>query len=161
MTEATQQQQQQQQHIPFFCAKRKNIFHKEETKQESVYSGQTSWPSYPFLWAATVSLKVLARSMLEFSVHTPSWVVPSGAQPSEALCFICFFLLLRCTLQPVGFQFPNQGLNLQPLQWKPRVLTSGSPGTSKKGSLLFDGGWIHALISFQINLLKSLPQGKG
>jgi len=27
-------------------------------------------------------------------------------------------------------QFPDQGLNLHPLHWKPRVLTTGPPGTS-------------------------------
>ena len=34
------------------------------------------------------------------------------------------------TAQHVGFQFPYQGVNPHPLQWKLRVLTTGPPGKS-------------------------------
>ena len=40
------------------------------------------------------------------------------------------FLFLGCSLQLVRFQFPDQGSNLGPLQWKCRVLTAGPPGDS-------------------------------
>ena len=41
-----------------------------------------------------------------------------------------FFLFFGCATWPVGSYFPDQGLNLHPLHWKHRVLTTGPPGTS-------------------------------
>ena len=40
-----------------------------------------------------------------------------------------FFIFVRVTWH-VGSQFPDQGLNLSPLHWKFRVLTTGPPGKS-------------------------------
>ena len=37
---------------------------------------------------------------------------------------------LLFTVKHVGSQFPNQGSNLCSLQWKHRILTTGSPGKS-------------------------------
>ena len=47
------------------------------------------------------------------------------------LC-VCFFFLHRGahTIQLAESLFPNQGLNLGPLQWKLRVLTTRPPGNS-------------------------------
>ena len=50
-------------------------------------------------------------------------------------CFI-FFFWLHCTAH-VGSQFPNQGSNPHPLQWKHRVLTAGPPGKSPCQHLFF------------------------
>ena len=41
--------------------------------------------------------------------------------------FIHFF---GCSVQHVGSQFPNQGLNSSSLRWKHKVLTTGLPGNS-------------------------------
>ena len=45
-----------------------------------------------------------------------------------------FFLSLKksfgCAPKRVGSKFPDQGLNLHPLHWKHRILTSGLPGKS-------------------------------
>ena len=49
----------------------------------------------------------------------------SFAAKSEGSFFFLFF-------GHVGSYFPNQGLNLCPLHWKLRVLTSGPPGKSLK-----------------------------
>ena len=46
--------------------------------------------------------------------------------------FISFF---GCTMRRVGSSFPYQGLNLCPLHWERRVLTTGRPGISPR--LLF------------------------
>ena len=43
-----------------------------------------------------------------------------------------FFFLATAT-RHVGSQFPDQGLNLCPLQWKCGVLTTGPPGKSLTG----------------------------
>ena len=45
--------------------------------------------------------------------------------------FVNFFYLFICrSVWHVGCQFPDQGLNPYPLQWKCRVLTTGPPGNS-------------------------------
>ena len=44
------------------------------------------------------------------------------------------FFFFGCTAQHVGSQFPDQGSNPCPLQWKCGVLTTGLPGNS---SLIF------------------------
>ena len=40
------------------------------------------------------------------------------------------FIIIIAAVQHVGSQFPNQGSNLCPLQWKRGVLTTGPPGKS-------------------------------
>ena len=40
-------------------------------------------------------------------------------------------------MQHVGSQFPDQGSNLRPLQWKHGVLTTGPPGKSLEEVLFF------------------------
>ena len=42
------------------------------------------------------------------------------------------FIYLGCTTRHVGSQFPDQGSDLCPLQWKLRVLTTELPGKSLK-----------------------------
>ena len=42
--------------------------------------------------------------------------------------FISYFF--GCVVQQAESQFPDQGLNSCPLQWKYRVLTTGLPGKS-------------------------------
>ena len=42
--------------------------------------------------------------------------------------FVGFFFFLSHTTQLVGSQFPDQGLNRGPWQWKLRILTTGLPG---------------------------------
>ena len=45
--------------------------------------------------------------------------------------FWCFsFAFFGCATQHAAFLFPNQGLNLWPLQWKCDILTTGPPGKS-------------------------------
>ena len=39
-------------------------------------------------------------------------------------------LLMGCKMQHARSYFPNMGLNLCSLPWKPRVLTTGPPGKS-------------------------------
>ena len=41
-----------------------------------------------------------------------------------------FFFFSDCATRLAGSQFPDQGLNPGPLQWKCRVLTTGQPGNS-------------------------------
>ena len=41
-----------------------------------------------------------------------------------------FFFLFGCAVQHAGSQFPDQGSNPCPLQWKHRVLTIGPPANS-------------------------------
>ena len=41
-----------------------------------------------------------------------------------------FFFFFGCAAPHVGSQFPNQGSNPHPLQWKRRVPTTGPPGKS-------------------------------
>ena len=41
-----------------------------------------------------------------------------------------FFFFSCCAMQHAGSEFPDQGSNLGPLQWKPRVLATGPPGKS-------------------------------
>ena len=45
--------------------------------------------------------------------------------------FFLFFLLFGCIVRHMGSQFPNQGSNPHPLQWKHRVSTTGPPGKSQ------------------------------
>ena len=47
-----------------------------------------------------------------------------------------FFFIALATLQHVGSQLPNQGLNPCPLDWKLRVLTTGLPGKSPRSFIL-------------------------
>ena len=42
-----------------------------------------------------------------------------------------FFFFFGCASRHAGSQFPDQGSNLCPLQWKHRVLTTGLPGNSR------------------------------
>ena len=49
---------------------------------------------------------------------------------------ILFFFLFDCTTWHAGSEFPNQGWNPCPLQWKHRALTTAPPGKSLK--ILFD-----------------------
>ena len=58
----------------------------------------------------------------------------------------CFFVL--ATMQHVGSQFPDQGLNLCPLQLKCRVLPTGPPGKFQKGNCL---GGMPKILSRLIN----------
>ena len=46
------------------------------------------------------------------------------------------FIYLSVPMQYAGSWFPNQSLNLCPLHWEPRVLTTGPPGKSLKESYL-------------------------
>ena len=61
-----------------------------------------------------------------------------------------FFLFLS---HHVGSYFPDQGLNLYPLQWKHRILTTGLPGKSLymvfEITLFFLIGHLHPLKNIQ------------
>ena len=46
--------------------------------------------------------------------------------------FFFFFFVLSCGMWDLTI--PSQGLNLDPLQWEHRILSSGPPGTSLSGS---------------------------
>ena len=48
----------------------------------------------------------------------------------EIPVFIYLDLLLGCTSWLVGTQFPDQGLNRGSWQWKPVILSTGTPGSS-------------------------------
>ena len=50
------------------------------------------------------------------------WYVPSSLRHAGSLVVACERLVAAC-----GIQFPDQGLNLGPLQWELRVLATG-PG---------------------------------
>ena len=54
--------------------------------------------------------------------------------------FICLFKIFGHTAWHVESQFPDQGSNPHPLQWKCEVLTTGPPGKSKRrwASSIFD-----------------------
>ena len=88
----------------------------------SARRGHVSWR--PREWTVTRDycspLKILARA------------VPSPDPPpcSLFLFFKLLYLFFGHTSQYTGSQFPVQGLNLGPLQWKLRVLTTGPPGNS-------------------------------
>ena len=45
--------------------------------------------------------------------------------------FFSNFFLFGCTQQYAGLSFPGQGMNLGPLQWKRRGLTTGPWGKSQ------------------------------
>ena len=55
------------------------------------------------------------------------------------------FFFFYCAVQHVGSYFPKQGLNLCPLRWEPRVLTTGPPGKSLL-ILNFIQGIMHAML---------------
>ena len=59
--------------------------------------------------------------------------------------FLQFFFFFHCTTWHVGSQFPDQGLNPWPLQWKHGVVTTGALGKS----LQFCGFLFPFLISFE------------
>lgn len=65
------------------------------------------------------------------------FVAFSGHLPSLVLSFF-FIIYIFLTLLHAGSQFPNQGLNLDPLQWKCGVLSPGPPG-KVPGSLILEG----------------------
>ena len=66
--------------------------------------------------------------------------------------YICIYIHIYIYILACGILlvFPNQGWNLCPLQWKPRVLTTGSPGKSLP--LLF----YPAIISFHFRVYSGL-----
>ena len=51
-----------------------------------------------------------------------------------SILFYCIFWLCH-TIRHVGSQFPDQGSNPCPLQWKGGVLTTGPPGKSRRRCL--------------------------
>ena len=60
--------------------------------------------------------------------HIPSMKLPFFFFFFSGICIFMFFILLatQCSM----WNFHGQGLNPQPLQWKHRVLSTGSPGKS-------------------------------
>ena len=50
-------------------------------------------------------------------------------------CWGFFFFFSGCAVRLAGSQFPAQGQNTDPLQWRCRVLTAGPPGNSHLFSL--------------------------
>ena len=46
------------------------------------------------------------------------------------LTVLCFIFFTGCTMQHVGYYFPDQGSNSHPLHWKHRILTTGPSGKS-------------------------------
>ena len=61
--------------------------------------------------------------------HIWSWYIILFYILLDSVCwflkFFIYFLFFGCTSLHVESQFPNQGLNLCPLHWKCRVLTTG------------------------------------
>ena len=56
--------------------------------------------------------------------------------PFFSFSFFLVFKFFGCTTQLVGTKFLDQGLTLNPWQWKLRVLTTGPPGNSFEFPLL-------------------------
>ena len=72
--------------------------------------------------------------VLEWETPKSSWpsrgtVDPQTCEQEINVCF-SFFFFFGCTTRHAGSQFPNQGSNPSPLQWKRGVLTTGPPGKS-------------------------------
>ena len=59
--------------------------------------------------------------------------VENATEQKGAILFIFFH---GHATRHVGSQLPNQGLNLHPLHWKRRVLSTVLPGKSQKGAIL-------------------------
>ena len=62
--------------------------------------------------------------------------MPVPQHPPQPLSHIGLFL--RCSERHAGPQFPSQGLNPHPLQWKYRALITGWPGKSQVQNLSHD-----------------------
>ena len=104
------------------CSKMELLLIDSLTVGGSARRGHVSWR--PREWTVARDycspLKSLARA------------VPSPDPPpcSLFLFFKLLYFFFGHTSQYTGSQFPVQGLNLSPLQWKLRVLTTGPPGNS-------------------------------
>ena len=78
----------------------------------------------------------LILKLLDSAIGTACFLAPSSfvSLPPflEIYLSLCFFVCLffGCAMRYAGSQFPVQGSNPRPLQWKHRVLTTGPPGKS-------------------------------
>ena len=104
------------------CSKMELLLIDYLTVGGSARRGHVSWR--PREWTVTRDfcspLKILARAV-------PS---PDTLPCSLFLFFKLLYLFFGHTSQYTGSQFPVQGLNLGPVQWKLRVLTTGPPGNA-------------------------------
>ena len=85
-------------------------------------------PLHGWLWKATGNrpLPLVGRMEVAF----PAWVCLF-----KKIIYL-FKFIFGHTARHAGSQFPDQGSNLCPLQWKRRVLTTGPPGKSPGVCLL-------------------------
>ena len=60
--------------------------------------------------------------------HIPSMKLPFFFFFFKIYAFLFILLATQCSM----WNFHNQGLNPQPLQWKHRILTTGPPGKSRE-----------------------------
>ena len=96
-------------------------------------------------WTQTSRLRFSNWAVKHFRTHekgdkcevwqTGSPLDGGGWRKMEKDGEISFFFFSGRTLQHAGSYFPDQGLNLHPLQWKREVLTTGPPGKSRRDLL--------------------------
>ena len=77
---------------------------------------------------ACTSVRLLYFSNCYFSPQM-LWPSPDSFCLCPIAVFLSFLFFFFGAPKFVGSQFSNQGSNLCPLQWKCRVLTTGSPGS--------------------------------
>ena len=84
------------------------------------YLGPSSWPDR---WDFEIPANYVCVEGLEVDIYSVDFIL---------FHFISFHFIIFFghAARHVGSWFPNQGLNLSPLQWKLRVLTTGPPGKS-------------------------------
>ena len=85
---------------------------------------------HSFIWYQTPRCDIEPNVHIRCPVHDyyhlklhSTWTVTCTTQGLN-------FSTFGCALWHVGPYFPNQGLNLHPVHWKHRVLTTGPPGKS-------------------------------
>ena len=116
--------------------------------------GESFWKSF-LLFQITGSLFLVitfcSKCIQFIAINVYYNTVPTNAIEVDIYCpyskwlDIVIYLFTGCTMQHVGSQFPDQGLNPCPLHWKPRVLTTGPP--EKSPILVFE--FLHVIYNFQ------------
>ena len=99
------------------------------------------WMQSSRFWAVSLLTEALAQGSRDINNH----VIQTTADIKN-MKFLFFFLATR----HVGSEFCNKGLNLHPLNWKPRVLTTGPPWKSNTKYpliIIFKSLSIHSYLS--------------
>ena len=96
----------------------------EEESKKVILASQTKSHHDPCQW--DMNIYNILHSLQHFSIFK----APHQTQDLLAHFFCCYnFIIFDCTMQHMGSLFPNQELNsTRPLQWKPRILSTGQPG---------------------------------